>query len=175
MPGRSTAAIEMTVPQPVPPSASPPCTIGVIFENCAKSYIAAQARGWKSGKHAKQWLSTLETYAFPVIGKRSTFRDWAAEVELFPSDIIEHPLAHKLKDEAEAAYQRGDLLLSGPMSWSVGLSSAMKLHRSCMTSQNSWSGRGWLASARVLRRHMGPTLFHDLGAPQSRNYRAPSR
>ena len=44
-------------------------------------------------------------------GFRSTFRDWAAEVALFPSDIIEHALAHKLKDEAEAAYQRGDLLL----------------------------------------------------------------
>ena len=44
-------------------------------------------------------------------GFRSTFRDWAAEAALFPSDIIEHALAHKLKDEAEAAYQRGDLLL----------------------------------------------------------------
>ena len=30
---------------------------------------------------------------------------------MLPSDIIEHALAHKLKDEAEAAYQRGDLLL----------------------------------------------------------------
>jgi integrase len=44
-------------------------------------------------------------------GFRSTFRDWAAEVAYFPSDIIEHALAHKLKDEAEAAYQRGDMLL----------------------------------------------------------------
>lgn len=44
-------------------------------------------------------------------GFRSTFRYWAAEVELFPSDIIEHALAHKLKDEAESAYPRGDLLL----------------------------------------------------------------
>lgn len=44
-------------------------------------------------------------------GFRSTFRDWAAEVAYFPRDVIEHALAHKLKDEAEAAYQRGDLLL----------------------------------------------------------------
>jgi integrase len=44
-------------------------------------------------------------------GFRSTFRDWAAEVALFPREVIEHALAHKLKDEAEAAYQRGDLLL----------------------------------------------------------------
>jgi len=38
------------------------------FEFCARTYIAAQAPGWKSGKHAKQWLATLERYAFPVIG-----------------------------------------------------------------------------------------------------------
>ena len=44
-------------------------------------------------------------------GFRSTFQDWAAEVALFPREVIEHALAHKLKDEAEAAYQRGDLLL----------------------------------------------------------------
>jgi hypothetical protein len=39
------------------------------FEACARTYVAAQAPGCKSGKHAKQWLATLETYAFPVIGK----------------------------------------------------------------------------------------------------------
>ena len=44
-------------------------------------------------------------------GFRSTFRDWAAEISHFPREIIEHALAHELEDEAEAAYQRGDLLL----------------------------------------------------------------
>jgi len=37
------------------------------FESCAKKHIAAREPGWKSRKHGKQWLSTLETYAFPVI------------------------------------------------------------------------------------------------------------
>jgi hypothetical protein len=44
-------------------------------------------------------------------GFRSTFRDWAAEVTYFPKEVIEHALAHKLKDAAEAAYQRGTLLV----------------------------------------------------------------
>jgi len=44
-------------------------------------------------------------------GFRSSFRDWAAEVAYFPSEVIEHALAHKLKDKAEAAYQRGTLLM----------------------------------------------------------------
>jgi integrase len=43
-------------------------------------------------------------------GFRSTFRDWAGEVSGHPREVIEHALAHQLKDKAEAAYQRGTLL-----------------------------------------------------------------
>ena len=43
-------------------------------------------------------------------GFRSTFRDWAGETTAYPREVIEHALAHQLKDKAEAAYQRGDLL-----------------------------------------------------------------
>ena len=42
-------------------------------------------------------------------GFRSTFRDWAGETTAYPREVIEHALAHKLKDKAEAAYQRGTL------------------------------------------------------------------
>lgn len=43
-------------------------------------------------------------------GFRSSFRDWAGETTAYPREVIEHALAHLLKDKAEAAYQRGDLL-----------------------------------------------------------------
>ncbi len=49
--------------RPEPKSDSP------TFESCGRIYVAAQEPGWKSRKHGKQWFSTLETYAFPVIGK----------------------------------------------------------------------------------------------------------
>lgn len=42
-------------------------------------------------------------------GFRSTFRDWAGETTAHPREVIEHALAHRLKDKVEAAYQRGDL------------------------------------------------------------------
>ena len=45
-----------------------------------------------------------------VHGFRSTFRDWAGEVTAHPREVIEHALAHQLKDKAEAAYARSDLL-----------------------------------------------------------------
>lgn len=42
-------------------------------------------------------------------GFRSSFRDWAGETTSFPREVIEHALAHQLKDKAEAAYARGTL------------------------------------------------------------------
>lgn len=43
-----------------------------------------------------------------VHGFRSSFRDWAGEQTQHTREVIEHALAHKLADQAEAAYQRGD-------------------------------------------------------------------
>jgi integrase len=41
----------------------------VTFEQAARSYIEAKSPEWKNAKHAAQWGATLETYAFPVMGK----------------------------------------------------------------------------------------------------------
>jgi len=43
-------------------------------------------------------------------GFRSTFRDWAAETTNFQRLVIEHALAHQLKDKAEAAYHRKTMI-----------------------------------------------------------------
>jgi integrase len=43
-------------------------------------------------------------------GFRSSFRDWAGEVSIFPSDVCEMALAHVIPNKTEAAYRRGDLL-----------------------------------------------------------------
>ena len=39
---------------------------GVTFCECALAYIEAHSPGWRNAKHAAQWTSKLETYAFPV-------------------------------------------------------------------------------------------------------------
>lgn len=56
-------------------------------------------------------LAVLKRMDLPVTvhGFRSTFRDWAGETTNFPREVIEHALAHQLKDKAEAAYARGTL------------------------------------------------------------------
>lgn len=55
-------------------------------------------------------LKRMERPDVTVHGFRSTFRDWVAERTNFPQRVAETALAHRLKDGAEAAYQRGDLL-----------------------------------------------------------------
>ncbi len=42
---------------------------GVTFRNCALAYMESHSAGWKNRKHEQQWRNTLETYAFPFIGK----------------------------------------------------------------------------------------------------------
>lgn len=38
------------------------------FKETAKAYMSAHESGWKSAKHGQQWRSTLEQYAYPVLG-----------------------------------------------------------------------------------------------------------
>lgn len=38
------------------------------FKECADAYMDAHASDYTNDKHRKQWASTLETYAYPIIG-----------------------------------------------------------------------------------------------------------
>lgn len=56
-----------------------------------------------------RWVDA-EGREITVHGFRSAFRDWGADVSGFDRDVIEAALAHVLKNKAEAAYARSDLL-----------------------------------------------------------------
>ena len=45
-----------------------------------------------------------------VHGFRSTFRDWAGDRTNYAREVIEHALAHRIKDKAEASYRRSAAL-----------------------------------------------------------------
>lgn len=71
--------------------------------------------GMRRGEHLSNGafravLKRMNRLDITAHGFRSTFRDWAGEETAFPREVIEHALAHRLKDKAEAAYARGDLL-----------------------------------------------------------------
>jgi integrase len=42
---------------------------GIVFDECARQYIASKTAEFSNIKHAAQWTSTLKDYASPVIGK----------------------------------------------------------------------------------------------------------
>ncbi len=71
--------------------------------------------GAKEGKHLSTGgmdavLKRMKRKDSDVHGFRSTFRDWAADTKKFEREVVEHALAHQLKDKAEAAYQRSTML-----------------------------------------------------------------
>jgi hypothetical protein len=41
----------------------------ITFEKAAKEFIKTNRASWKNEKHAQQWENTLDTYAYPKIGK----------------------------------------------------------------------------------------------------------
>lgn len=55
-------------------------------------------------------LKRMNRQDITVHGFRSTFRDWGADKTDFPREVMEHALAHRIADGAEAAYQRSSML-----------------------------------------------------------------
>lgn len=55
-------------------------------------------------------LKRMDRSEITTHGFRSTFRDWAAETTEFPNEVVEMALAHTIKNKAEAAYRRGNML-----------------------------------------------------------------
>jgi integrase len=57
-----------------------------------------------------QLLKRMGSSELTVHGFRSSFRDWAAETTDYANEVVEMALAHTIKNQAEAAYRRGDLM-----------------------------------------------------------------
>ncbi|MCP3679158.1 MAG: tyrosine-type recombinase/integrase [Gammaproteobacteria bacterium] len=109
-------------------------TTAPTFTMCAARYIKSQRRGWKNRKHAKQWASTLRTYACPVIGAKvidsietqdilsiltpiwTTKTETAKRLQGRMENIFDYALAHKYREGLNPAQWRGylDKLLPKP-------------------------------------------------------------
>jgi integrase len=104
------------------------------FTTCAARYIRAHRRSWKNAKHARQWVSTLKTYARAEIGTKKvdaiTTEDvlkilqpiWTTKTETAKrlqgriENILDFAAAHKYRDRLNPARWRGhlDKLLAKP-------------------------------------------------------------
>lgn len=77
------------------------------FKECADEFITAQRNGWKNAKHAAQWSSTLEKYAYPVIGRKNV-------QDITTEDILRilNPIWHTTTETATRVRGRLEKVLS---------------------------------------------------------------
>jgi integrase len=73
-------------------------------------FPGARAKAPLSNMAMLELLRGMRDDGLTVHGFRSTFRDWAGDRTNYAREVIEHALAHRIKDKAEAAYRRGDAL-----------------------------------------------------------------
>lgn len=66
--------------------------------------------GFISEAAIRKLMSRLKIESVTIHGFRSSFRDWAGERTQFPREVAEQALAHRVGDETERAYRRGDAL-----------------------------------------------------------------
>jgi integrase len=71
------------------------------FEGAARLYHGTVKGSWRNPKHADQWINTLETYAFPNLGKLTVNRIDAADIQ---SVLI--PIWQSIPETARRVRQR---------------------------------------------------------------------
>ena len=97
------------------------------FTSCAARYIRAHRSGWRNTRHARQWVSTLKTYARSQIGSKPvnsiTTEDvlrilqpiWTSKTETAKrvqgrmENILDYAAAHKYRDVFNPARWQGHL------------------------------------------------------------------
>lgn len=81
------------------------------FEEVAREYHANVAKSWRNGKHGSQWINTLETYAFPVLGQMRVEDIDAASIQqvLMPIWLSKGETARRVKQRIGVVldYARG--------------------------------------------------------------------
>jgi integrase len=71
--------------------------------------LTSVIRRLNDGKDPMPWIDPKSGEQAVPHGFRSTFRDWASERTSYPREVAEQALAHKVSNQVEAAYLRGDL------------------------------------------------------------------
>ena len=104
------------------------------FRQCAEKYIAAHRAGWSNAVHAKQWDSTLTTYAYPIFGEMAvdavdlslvmkvlepiwyTRTETAKRLRGRIEAVLDYAAVHQLREGENPARWRGhiDKLLPSP-------------------------------------------------------------
>jgi integrase len=125
------------------------------FRQCGDQYIAANRGEWRNPKHAAQWVSTLASYAYPIIG--------GLPVDVIDTGLVLNVLEQPVK--AERGYPAGTL-------WSARRDTASRLRgrietvlgwaevRGYRTGDNPARWRNHLEAALAGKRKTAPVEHH---------------
>ncbi|ADP72326.1 integrase family protein [Rhodomicrobium vannielii ATCC 17100] len=90
----------------------------ITFEEAAKKYLVKKEAEFRNEKHAKQWASTLETYAMPIIGNMDVAHiELQDVVRVLTQEIDEHG-ATLWHDRTETA-SRLRMRIEGVLAWAT--------------------------------------------------------
>lgn len=114
----------------------------VTFSKCAEDYIAAHRSSWRNDKHAAQWASTLEKYAYPEIGEL-----WVRHVTIDHVMRILDPIWRTKTETASRLRGRIELVLDAatakglrdglnPARWKGGLATLLPAARKVTKTQH---------------------------------------
>ena len=76
------------------------------FEVAAKALVESKQSGWRNAKHGAQWLSTLEAYAYPVLGQKPV-------ADIGTGDVLAvlRPIWERIPETASRVRQRMEAVL----------------------------------------------------------------
>ena len=82
------------------------------FAEATARVLKQKQAGWRSGRHGRDWLSSIERYAFPRIGK-------IAVSEVTTADVLEilTPIWHAKASTAQSVHQR----MRSVLEWAVAM------------------------------------------------------
>jgi integrase len=106
-----------------------------IFETFALDYIETMRPKWKNPKHASQWVATIKTYAFPVIGHIQLHQIDTPQVLdiLQPIWLTKSVTAKRLRGRLEkilgAALTRKHRTGQNPAAWRGHLENLLPIHK----------------------------------------------
>jgi integrase len=88
-----------------------------LFKAAAEACIDDRKASWSNEKHAKQWSATLETYAYPIIGKHAV-----GEIDLNSVVKVLKPIWETRSETASRVRQRIETVLDYAMTkgWRTG-------------------------------------------------------
>lgn len=140
---------------------------GGTFEQAARRFISEQSPNWKNEKHRAQWSATLETYVFPIIGKKEPHAVTTQDI----LDVLRQPYKQTtLWDGARETASRVRTRIETVLSAEFAINRDHPLHREAWANFRNpalWQGHLQVifkASGKRTKDHFSAMGFEDVRA-----------